>query len=64
MSKLKWILISVAGWTVGMSVVDSPTPVKAQGCSSSFCVSVRKSTGACDVPDLYGCNCACKPLKT
>jgi hypothetical protein len=64
MTRLRWALLSIAAAVLGIAFLDSPQPATAQGCTSTFCWSVRKSTGVCDVPDLYGCNCACRPPKT
>lgn len=36
-------------------------PVEAQGCSEVYCLKIRQSTGACDIPAVIGCNCACNP---
>lgn len=57
MQVLKLMAITMA--ILALAPVGTHFEAEAQGCTESFCYSIRKSTGACNVPDLEGCNCAC-----
>lgn len=52
-------LVVLAMMFLAFGPAGTHSDAEAQGCTESYCFSIRKSTGACNVPDLEGCNCAC-----